>query len=528
MRIILIVLFLIALLMVCGVSVYSKRTPASLPENARLPAVAGSFYPADPEELGKMLDQFLAQAMVPAVPNLVALVAPHAGYQYSGPVAAYSYALLKLHKPHRVVVIAPSHYEAFDFSSVYNGTAYSTPLGQVPVDREFADRLARMHPSIQLSAAGHTPTADKREHSIEVQLPFLQRVLRDFRLVPIVMGDQSWENCRALGVALAKLIQGNDTLIVASSDLSHYHPYDYAVRVDHKTLQAVEEWDYLAMSTNFDQRNWEACGGGPIIAAMMAAERLGANRAQMLKYMNSGDTTGDHSRVVGYGAVALSKAAVQPGVEEAIFSLSQEEKDELLRIARKSVEMAILQRKEYECPEPKQPALTSDRGAFVTLNKHGELRGCIGYTHAFKPLYLTVRDVAAHAALRDPRFPPVTAQEVGELEYEISVLSPMRRVMDIKRIRVGQDGLLVRKGNTQGVLLPQVASENGWDPLTFVRQTCRKAGLPTEAWRDPDTDVFFFTAVVFHPARTAALEPGLSSPVAALFREIHTPVPGMR
>jgi AmmeMemoRadiSam system protein B/AmmeMemoRadiSam system protein A len=514
------IIYAAVLLAACSLLLYTRRTPSSSKESARPTAVAGSFYPADPGDLGKMLDQFLADAKVPAVPDLVAIVAPHAGYQYSGPVAAHSYALLKGRKPHRVVVIAPSHYEAFDFSSVYDGSAYSTPFGQIPVDREFINRLVRLDPSIQLSSRGHKPDEDLREHALEVQLPFLQRVLGDFKLVPIIMGDQSWENCRALGIALAKLIQGNDTLIVASSDLSHYHRYDDAVRMDHKTLQAITEWDYLGMSTNFAQRTWEACGGGPIIATMIAAERLGANQAQVLKYANSGDTTGDHSRVVGYGAVALSRAAAGTGAQEAAFSLSQPEKDELLRIAKQSVETVILQEKDYQCPEPKQPALTSDRGAFVTLTKHGELRGCIGYTHAFKPLYLTVRDVAAHAALRDPRFPPVTAQELAELEYEISVLSPMRRVRDVKQIRIGQDGLLIRKGNTQGVLLPQVASENGWDQLTFVRQVCRKAGLPSEAWRAPDTDLFFFTAVVFKPtpkAQRGGPAPDLPVPTAAMF-----------
>jgi hypothetical protein len=453
-----------------------------------------------------MVDQFVADAKDPAVPDVIAIVAPHAGYQFSGPVAGYSYALLKGRKPQRVVVIAPSHYEAFDFSSVYDGAAYSTPLGEVPVDREFVNRLVRMDPSIQLSATGHTPTADKREHSVEVQLPFLQRVLGEFKLVPIVMGDQSWRNCRALGVALAKLIQGSDTLIVASSDLSHYHPYDDAVRIDHKTLQGIEQWDYLSMSSNFDQRNWEACGGGPIIAAMIAAERLGANQARLLKYANSGDTAGDHSRVVGYGAVAFSKGPARSIAPETALALSQEEKDELLRIARKSVETAVREGKPYQCPAPKLSALATDRAVFVTLTKRGDLCGCIGYVHAMQPLYLAVRDVAALAALQDTRFPPVTAPELGELSYEISVLSPLRHVQDLSLIRVGLDGLLVRKGDTQGLLLPQVATEYNLDRHAFVQQVCVKAGLPSDAWRDSDTDIFVFTAVVFGPAPKEAFE----------------------
>jgi hypothetical protein len=498
--------YVAAVLVVCMLMPVGKQSAPVTSQKVRPTAVAGAFYPADPAELSAMVDRFVAQAKVPTIPDVVAIVAPHAGYQYSGAVAGHSYALLRGRKPARVVVIAPTHYEAFSFTSVYDGDAYATPLGQVPVDREFAARLVKMDPSIQFSSLGHTPDADKREHAVEVQLPFLQRVLgSEFRVVPIVMGDQSWENCRALGVALAKLIQGSDTLIVASSDLSHYHPYDDAVRIDHKTLQGIEEWDYLSMSMNFDQRNWEACGGGPIIAAMIAAERLGATEAQILKYANTGDVTGDRSRVVGYGAVAFSKGPAPAEAREIAFALSQEEKDELLQIAKKSVETAVREQKAYDAPAPKLAALNSDRGAFVTLTKHGDLRGCIGYVTPLKPLYLAVRDAAAMAALRDPRFDPVSTPELGDLEYEISVLSPLRHVQDINQIRVGLHGLVIRKGETQGLLLPQVATEYNWDRLTFVRQACRKAGLPAEAWRDSDTDIFVFTAVVFRPVRTTAL-----------------------
>ena len=226
----------IALALVAGFVLVRPRG-ASSAESAKVrpAAVAGSFYPADPTELAKMVDGFLAKAAPPPLTDVVALVAPHAGYEYAGQVAAYSYALLKGRKFDRVVVIAPSHYEAFGFSSVYDGAAYTTPLGQVPVDRAFAAKLAAMSKSSSFRGLGHTPTPDKPEHALEDQLPFLQRVLGQFQLVPIVMGDQSYETCRALGLALAKLIQGTNTLIVASSDLSHYHPYDEAVKIDHKT-----------------------------------------------------------------------------------------------------------------------------------------------------------------------------------------------------------------------------------------------------------------------------------------------------
>jgi AmmeMemoRadiSam system protein B/AmmeMemoRadiSam system protein A len=467
----------------------------------RQPAVAGSFYPADPKELAETIDGFLAKAAPPPLENIVALVAPHAGYVYSGPVAAYSYALLKGKKFDRVVVIAPSHYEAFDFSSVYDGAAYMTPFGQVPVDQAFAAKLAKASPLIRLSSAGHTPTADHPEHSIEVQLPFLQRVLGQFQLVPIIVGDQSYDACRTLGVALAKLVAGTNTLILASSDLSHYHTYDEAVREDHKTLKAIEEYDYFDLSRNLDLRVWEACGGGPIVATMIAAERLGATEAKLLHYANTGDVTGDHSRVVGYSAVALVKAAGGAKTAEAVFSLSKAEKDALLKIARASVETSVRTGKPYECSTGGLETLAQERGAFVTLTRNGQLRGCIGYVAPIKPLYLAVRDVAQMAALRDTRFRPVTAGELGELQYEISVLSPLRRVMDVQEIRIGQHGLLIHTSDHEGLLLPQVATEEKWDRPTFLEEVCYKAGLPARAWQSAGADLFRFTALVFGERR---------------------------
>lgn len=492
-------------------------TSAAAPESVRSAGVAGTFYPGNPNELKTTVDGFLAHAAVPAPRGeIVALIAPHAGYAFSGAVAAHSYAMLKGRPTHRVVVIAPSHFEAFSFTSVYDGDAYTTPFGKITVDEEFVRKLVRLNPEIKLSSRGHAPTSQGSEHALEVQLPFLQRVLGQFQLVPIIMGDQSYEASRALGVALAELVRGTDTLIVASSDLSHYHPYEQAVNLDGKTLNAIQEWNYLAMSDNFQSRTWEACGGAPIIAAMMAAERLGANRADLIKYANSGDVTGDRSRVVGYGAVALLKDEGTARQQRPKFSLTPSEKRQLLGIAKKSVETAVKSRKNYGLPANLPPSLRQDRGAFVTLKLDGELRGCIGYTIAMQPLAETVRDVAAFAALRDPRFRPVTTSELEHLSYEVSVLSPLRRVADINQINIGEHGLVIVKGGKRGLLLPQVATEQHWDRNTLLDQTAMKAGLPAKAWRDKDADVFMFTAVVFgdsevsrHPAEANEPSSGL-------------------
>ena len=489
-----------AFLILCAIPAggwLSHRSLADEKPAVRLPAVAGQFYPAQPDELRRMLDEFLGQATVPSIPGrVVALIAPHAGYIYSGKVAAHSYALLRGQKFERVVVIAPSHFETFPFISVYNGDAYATPLGTIAVDKDFAAGLAKLNPLIQLSSRGHTPTKQQGEHALEVQLPFLQRVVGEFRLVPIVMGEQTYESERALGVALAKMVKGTDTLIVASSDLSHYHTYDEATKIDQRTLKGIERWDYLSLSRNFQAGVWEACGGGPIVAALIAAERLGAQQAKVLKYANTGDVTGDRSRVVGYGAVALIQSESPPGKAQSL-SLNQKEKDALLRLAKKSVETAVKEKKLYEPPASEFESLVQEYGVFVTLRKKGELRGCIGLIAAEKPLYLGVRDAAALAALRDPRFIPVSAAELPDLEYEISVLTPFHRVFDVNEVRVGRDGLMMIQGRNEGVLLPQVAVEEHWDRKTFLEEACRKAGLPRQAWRDEATDIFVFSALVF-------------------------------
>ncbi|HXZ78406.1 MAG TPA: AmmeMemoRadiSam system protein B [Terriglobales bacterium] len=474
-----------------------RHDSAMSPEHLRPAGVAGGFYPADPKALTAMMDDMLAHASPPPITgSIVAVVAPHAGYQFSGPVAAFTYAALKGQKFSRVVVIAPSHYESFEFTSIYDGDGYTTPLGTVRVDHAFAAQLVKMSPSIKLSGRGHLPTPNGTEHALEVELPWLQRVLSDFQLVPIVMGDRSYESSRALGVALAKLIHGNDTLIVASSDLSHYHPYDEAVKIDHKTLSALQAWDYFSMSQNFGARVWEACGGAPIVAAMIAAERLGANQAQVLKYANSGDVTSDRSRVVGYSAVALVKTPHSQSAEPP-FSLTAREKSELLALARTSVEHAVQEKSAYQPTSSTSEVLNQEHGAFVTLRESRELRGCIGYTSAMKPLYLAVRDTATLAALRDPRFRPVSSSELPQLQYEISVLSPLRRVQDIQQVQVGRHGLLMKNGSREGLLLPQVPVEEKWDRKRFLDETCAKAGMHFGCWKDENTDIFMFTAVVF-------------------------------
>lgn len=478
-------------LMALSLSCFSAEQPKD-----RAPAVAGAFYSADAAQLNSHVDGLMSRVEVPKIDGeVLALISPHAGYPFSGAVAAHSYAVVKGRHYKRVVIIGPSHVEAFGFSSVFDGESYATPLGKVLVDREFAKKLAASDRSIRLSSLGHKVQAQS-EHAIEVQLPFLQRALGEFKIVPIVMGDPSYESSRALGMALERLLRNDhETLLVASSDLSHYHKYGDAVGKDQSLLNAIVQNDFLTVSRNLSLNVWEACGGAPIVTVMIAAQHMGGSAPRLLKYANSGDVTGDKNRVVGYAALVIAKGKFE--AKQDNFDLTSDQKSELLKIARLSVESAVRERKLYDAPVPNAEILRQDRGAFVTLKKKGELRGCIGHTSSVAPLYATVRDVAALAALRDPRFPTVKASELSELEYEVSVLSPFRHVLNWNSVHVGQDGLLIRLNGDEGLLLPQVAVEESWDRETFLSQVSAKAGLPVTAWRNEKADLFTFTAVVF-------------------------------
>ena len=463
--------------------------------------VAGAFYPGDPGVLAADIDRYLDSTGVGALEGeIVAIISPHAGYVYSGGVAAHAYAHLRGRAYDSVIVVAPSHRYGFRGASVFGGDGYETPLGVVSVDRELADAITD-----EGQGFTYEPRAHEAEHSLEVQLPFLQVAIPGLRVVPIVMGDQSLDGCKRLGRAIASNVKDMNVLLVASSDLSHFHPYNQAKRLDQIVVDEVNEFDPQGLSNDLASKKCEACGGGPMVTAMLIARRLGANKSRVLHYANSGDITGDHSSVVGYMAAALwanpenanskEQKSKKVGVD---LGLSPEEKANLLKIARDVVEA--------HCRGEKTPEISGDsstlneqRGAFVTLHKHGKLRGCIGHIRAKKPLVKTVAEMAIAAAFDDPRFPPVTPKELGELEYEISVLTPFQQISNVEEIEVGVHGLYMKSGSRSGLLLPQVATEWGWDRNTFLEHTCTKAGLPEDAWKDKKTKIYIFSADVFSP-----------------------------
>ncbi|MBI4427991.1 MAG: AmmeMemoRadiSam system protein B [Ignavibacteriales bacterium] len=270
-------------------------------QSVRPPVVAGMFYPDSPVILKRELEQMMLEAVPrPVEGSLVGIISPHAGYMYSGSTAARAYGLLEGKSYDAVIVVGPSHREYFFGISLCAGGAFRTPLGDVPIHEEIRAELENKTEHILISETGH-----RAEHSVEVQLPFLQKMLGRFSFVPVVMGDQKRELCQALAERLALVAQGKTILLVASSDLSHYYSYDTAVHLDQKIIQRVEEFDSDGLMKLLEQEEAEACGGGPMVSVMLAAKKLGANRSEILFYCNSGDITGDKDRVVGYLSAAL-------------------------------------------------------------------------------------------------------------------------------------------------------------------------------------------------------------------------------
>lgn len=459
--------------------------------NIRHSVLAGAWYPDDPEQLTEMIDTFLA-AVKPIDGAPIALIAPHAGYVFSGPVAAASFKQLEGQDYDVAVIIASDHQPPLSAPiSVWVGGSFETPLGLVPVDEALAEALIQSSPLIRFFAASH-----EGEHPIEIQLPFLQRVCPDCAILPILMGSGDEEAIRALVEGLVLVLDDRRAVIIASSDLSHYPEYKAAIAVDIATLGAIETGDAGLVQDTIRESMAEevaglvtcACGQAPIIVAMKTAEALGADTITLLRYANSGDSPfGEPDRVVGYGAVMFWHY-VPP-------QLTAGRKAELLQLARDTItgylESGVMP--EYETDDPE---LLRKSGAYVTLKKNGELRGCIGHIRGDKPLHQVVQEMAVAAATSDKRFPPLNLEELNEIDIEVSVLSPLQRVADVEQIEVGIHGLMIFKDGRQGVLLPQVAVENGWDREQFLEQLCLKAGLPGNCWVEK-AGLYNFSAKVF-------------------------------
>lgn len=462
----------------------------------RKPAVAGYFYPANATQLKEDIYRYLKKVPEQTVDgDIFAVIVPHAGYIYSGEIAAYAYKLLKGKKFDTIILIGSSHRVGFEGISVYNKGYFETPLGSVKIDEDVANYLIKKSKHIFFDERAH-----RHEHSLEVQVPFLQVIFQDFKIVPILFGYQDEKMHNVLKSAIVDLLKTSKKriLLIASTDMSHYHSWDVANRIDRRTLDLISNFDIDNLWENIKTERSELCGASAVITVMMVAKELGIDGIKILKYANSGDTAGDKSRVVGYTSIAIYKKKEVKKMEKE-FSLSKDEKKKLLNIARTTLESYLRNKKIPEIVvDEKEKNLQVKTGAFVTLKKHGSLRGCIGNMTSNIPLYKLVSDMAIASATQDSRFPPVTYSELKNIEIEISVLSPLQKIQDINKIEVGKHGILIKKGYRSGVFLPQVATEHGWSRDEFLRNLCsHKMGLPEDCYKDKDAEIYIYTALVF-------------------------------
>ncbi len=447
-------------------------------------AIASSFYAADPARLRSDVEGYL-HAAASGVPRSLlqqpkVLIAPHAGHVYSGATAAKAYARIRPFAAgiRRVVLLGPAHRVYFQGIALPGVGAYASPLGAVPIDTLAADAISDL-PFVTSRADAHGP-----EHSLEVHLPFLQCALNDFELLPLVVGDVQPEQ---VAQVIERLWGGPETLVLISTDLSHFHTYDEANGIDAASCSQV-----MALDATLNHQ--QACGATPVNALLQLAARKGL-RIEQIERCNSGDTAGDKDRVVGYASFALYEppsngSSAQGGkfTGEPAGLLSAEQGLALVQLARASLHDATGASKE---PLPGLKSFQAPGAAFVTLTQDGKLRGCIGSLQASRPLADDVRANAAAAALQDPRFPSVTAAEAPGLEVEVSVLTPSRPLNfaneshAIWQLQPGIDGVVLEyeeQGRAfRSTYLPQVWEQIP-EPRAFLAHLKVKAGLPFDFW----------------------------------------------
>lgn len=460
--------------------------------------VAGTFYPAGKEQLQNSLRELFAKAEPEKAKNTAAIISPHAGYVYSGLVAASAFNQIDTATEYdNVFIIATSHQAAYHGASLFADGNYETPLGEVKVNIPLAKKLAGENKDIfHISPEYHL-----NEHSVEVQLPFLQHKLGDnIQIVPIIIGTSKTTELKRIAEALKKYLSPGN-LFVISTDFSHYPSYNDAISTDSVTCGSIltnnpatllkvisenEEKNYPGMVTSL-------CGWSSVLTFMYMTENNSDYKYVHIHYQNSGDARfGDRGRVVGYNAIA-----VLHNNETADFSLSDAEKKNLLKIARNTVEEYILNSKEYGTDTNMlTEALKAKCGAFVSIHKNEELRGCLGRFTEDKQLYRVIQDMAIASVTRDTRFKPVDKKELNEIDIEISVLTPMKKISSEKEISLGKHGIYIKKGFRSGTFLPQVATQTGWTLEEFLGHCSRdKAGLGWDEWKS--ADVYIYEAIVF-------------------------------
>lgn len=479
---------------------------------SREPVVAGQFYPADTKELKAVIKDYFdnISELVTLKGEILGVIVPHAGYIFSGQVAAYSYKYLSQYniKNPIVILIGQSHHFRLNKPAVWDKESFFTPLGEVKIEKDFIKLLLKNTQYFEDNIQPHIP-----EHSLEVQLPFLQYIYgSNFTIVPILVSSFDYDLSYKIAESIVFTIRNYPTerkiIIVCSTDMSHYPSYEDAIKIDQKAIELVKLYDPkkyfegLPKIENSKVKNLYCvfCGETAVGITLITTKLLGGDYVNVLKYSNSGDTVyGDKHRVVGYLSLAFIKTKQkETKMKESSteFKISEENQKILLNLAREAIKEYITTGKIIDYKTDDKELLTPS-AVFVTLTSNKQLRGCIGTTFPQYPLYQAVINMAIAAATEDPRFNPVTLDELDDIKIEISILSPLKRIFSYKDIKEHVHGVVVRREDRSGLFLPQV-----WEQLPkkeqFLSELCwGKAGLPPNAWQDPKTELYVFTVFAF-------------------------------
>ena len=462
----------------------------------RKPAVAGKFYEAAPAKLRAAVNTYLKPGVLPKG-RLAGILAPHAGYVYSGAAAGQAFFPLKDLSFDTLVILATGHTIGLRRGALISKGSFETPLGEVKIDEAFCAELLKDGKLFEENARAHAG-----EHAVEVQLPFLQALRGDsVKIVPVLFNSDDAEILEAAGRAIGRAMKGRKALFCVSSDLSHYPPAGVAELCDNSVLLALRQAmrnsnpgyfglaNGLLLAKAAGQLDTTACGQAPMTVGAAAALELGCNDFELALYTHSGRISGDDTAVVGYGAGFYTAAAAKPA---GALELSEAMKKDLLKLARSSIKECLDTGKTAEQPLNPRPEFNQPAAVFVTLNIGGRLRGCIGSLEARGTLADMVAAYAGAAAFEDPRFEPVTEAELGKIKIEISVLSPLERASH-EVVRPGVHGVYAVSGRRSGTYLPQV-----WEHFDskedFLTSLCQeKAGLPAGAWKEKSTVLYVYT-----------------------------------
>jgi AmmeMemoRadiSam system protein B/AmmeMemoRadiSam system protein A len=487
-------------------SIFSVMETLSQDKTAdRQPVAAGRFYPADKETLTKDISRLFENCKQSSGNrNMRAIISPHAGYIYSGRIAASSYSAIPGNAVFKnIFIIGSSHIMSFDGASVYNSGDYITPMGKLKVNRDIANKLIRDNKVFNFPTGAHL-----QEHSIEVQLPFIQYYFKDNpMIVPVIIGTNDEITVKKIAEALRPWFT-SENLFIISSDFSHYPAYKEGTETDNATALGIASGNPNAFLNTLKMNTAKQipglltsmCGWTSGLTLLYLAEKINQLEIRLIDYCNSGDSPyGGKDEVVGYHAIAfIEKKLKSENKQDAAdeFSFTSKEKALLFTIARNSIRSRLYEtRKSTQDEKNIPPKFMKPMGAFVTLKINGALRGCIGRFISSDPLYEVVRASAISSAFEDPRFSPLTKEDYLKTNIEITVLGPLKKISNINEIVLGKHGIYIKKDFRSGTMLPQVATENGWTVEEFLGFTSRdKAGLGWDGWKD--ADLFIYEGVV--------------------------------